>query len=226
MKKSKTLAQVMSENILAMIQENNYVPGDKLPTESELCEQFGAGRNTIREALKILASKNIITIRQGAGSFVSERQGISDDPLGFAMISDRQQLTTDLFQVLIILEPSIAGLAAENATEEDIRQLEEIVIEIEDSIRKKRNYSKLDAKFHCKVAECAHNIVMKNLTPVIESGIIFYSQEFDRSNFGTRFHRTLFEYIRDHRSVDASSEMRYHLLFDKHHYRQENPSAW
>ena len=225
MKKSKTLAQTMSDTILNMIRENGYVPGDKLPTESELCEQLGAGRNTIREALKILASKNIITIRQGAGSFVSERQGLSDDPLGFAMVSNRQQLTEDLFEVLIILEPSIAGLAAQSATEEDIRQLEEIVAKIEDAIRQKQDYSKLDAQFHCKVAESAHNIVMKNLTPVIESGIIFYSKEFDRADSGAHFHRTLFEYIRDHRALDASSEMRYHLLFDKHHYRQKNPSS-
>lgn len=224
MKKKKTLAQSMSEQILTMIQEQNYVPGDKLPTESELCEQFGAGRNTIREALKILASKNIITIRQGAGSFISDRQGISDDPLGFAMVSDRQKLTEDLLQILIILMPSIAGLAAENATEEDIQHLEEILNEVETAIREGKDYYSLDAKFHCAIAECAHNIVMKNLTPVIESGIIFYSNEFDRSNSGTQYHRTLFEYIKNGRSVDATSEMRYHLLFDKHRYRKINPT--
>ena len=222
MRATGTLAQKISDEIIAMIQEGNFVPGDKLPTEPELCSQFGAGRNTIREALKILASKNIVVIRQGAGIFVSDRQGIADDPLGFSMISDRQQLTADLFQVLIILEPSIAGLAAENATKKDLQELEKILLAIEAS-KSRDEYVKLDAKFHCKVAECAHNLVMKNLTPVIESGILFYSHEYDLTGFGTHFHRTLYEYIRDHRCMDAISEMRFHLLFDKHHYRKNAP---
>lgn len=217
-----TLAQKISDQIIAMIQEGNFVPGDKLPTEPELCNQFGAGRNTIREALKILASKNIVVIRQGAGTFISERQGIADDPLGFSMISDHQRLTADLFQVLIILEPSIAGLAAENATQEDIAELRQIVHDIERS-KTREEYVRLDAKFHCKVAESAHNLVMKNLTPIIESGILFYSREYDLTGFGTHFHRTVYEYIRDHRCMDAISEMRFHLLFDKHHYRKNNP---
>ena len=55
--------------------DNHIKAGDKLPTEKELCESTGAGRNTVREALKILASRNVLEIRQGAGTFVSENRG-------------------------------------------------------------------------------------------------------------------------------------------------------
>ena len=114
-----------------------YRAGDKLPTEKELCEKTGAGRNTVREALKILASRNILEIRQGAGTFVSGKQGVADDPLGFSMVEDHVKLTRDLLQVRIMLEPQIAGLAAQRAKEEDIEKLASILREMELVMEKK-----------------------------------------------------------------------------------------
>lgn len=108
---TKTLAEQVADGIMNLIQETPYKAGDKLPTEKELCERTGAGRNTVREALKILASRNVLEIRQGAGTFVSEKQGIPDDPLGFSMVNDHVKLTKDLLQVRIMLEPQIAALA-------------------------------------------------------------------------------------------------------------------
>ena len=93
---TKTLAEQVADGIMNLIQETPYKAGDKLPTEKELCESTGAGRNTVREALKILASRNVLEIRQGAGTFVSEKQGIPDDPLGFSMVNDHVKLTKDL----------------------------------------------------------------------------------------------------------------------------------
>ena len=63
---TKTLAEQVADGIMNLIQETPYKAGDKLPTEKELCESTGAGRNTVREALKILASRNVLEIRQGA----------------------------------------------------------------------------------------------------------------------------------------------------------------
>ena len=128
---TKTLAEQVADGIMNLIQETPYKAGDKLPTEKELCESTGAGRNTVREALKILASRNVLEIRQGAGTFVSEKQGIPDDPLGFSMVNDHVKLTKDLLQVRIMLEPQIAALAAQCAKEHEIRELEEILEEME-----------------------------------------------------------------------------------------------
>ena len=120
----QTLGEKTAEKLLDMIHERGYTAGDKLPTEMELCQLLGAGRNTVREALRILVSRNIVTIRQGAGTFISEKNGIPDDPLGFAMMEDRRKLTRDLLQIRVMLEPPIAALAAQNADEEDIKKLD------------------------------------------------------------------------------------------------------
>ena len=220
---TKTLAEQVADGIMNLIQETPYKAGDKLPTEKELCESTGAGRNTVREALKILASRNVIEIRQGAGTFVSEKQGIPDDPLGFSMVNDHVKLTKDLLQVRIMLEPQIAALAAQCAKEHEIKELEEILEEMEAAMKKREDYSELDTKFHTKIAQCTHNIVMENLLPVIGKGVAVFAKEVAQTEYDRTWisHRKIFCYIRDHKPFEAEMEMQYHLLYNTSRYEEE-----
>lgn len=220
---TKTLAEQVADGIMNLIQEAPYKAGDKLPTEKELCERTGAGRNTVREALKILASRNVLEIRQGAGTFVSEKQGIPDDPLGFSMVNDHVKLTKDLLQVRIMLEPQIAALAAQCAKEHEIRELEEILEEMEAAMKKREDYSELDTKFHTKIAQCTHNIVMENLLPVIGKGVAVFAKEVAQTEYDRTWisHRKIFCYIRDHKPFEAEMEMQYHLLYNTSRYEEE-----
>lgn len=220
---TKTLAEQVADGIMNLIQETPYKAGDKLPTEKELCESTGAGRNTVREALKILASRNVLEIRQGAGTFVSEKQGIPDDPLGFSMVNDHVKLTKDLLQVRIMLEPQIAALAAQCAKEHEIKELEEILEEMEAAMKKREDYSDLDTKFHTKIAQCTHNIVMENLLPVIGKGVAVFAREVAQTEYDRTWisHRKIFCYIRDHKPFEAEMEMQYHLLYNTSRYEEE-----
>ncbi len=220
---TKTLAEQVADGIMNLIQETPYKAGDKLPTEKELCERTGAGRNTVREALKILASRNVLEIRQGAGTFVSEKQGIPDDPLGFSMVNDHVKLTKDLLQVRIMLEPQIAALAAQCAKEHEIKELEEILEEMEAAMKKREDYSELDTKFHTKIAQCTHNIVMENLLPVIGKGVAVFAKEVAQTEYDRTWisHRKIFCYIRDHKPFEAEMEMQYHLLYNTSRYEEE-----
>ena len=220
---TKTLAEQVADGIMNLIQETPYKAGDKLPTEKELCESTGAGRNTVREALKILASRKVLVLRQGAGTFVSEKQGIPDDPLGFSMVNDHVKLTKDLLQVRIMLEPQIAALAAQCAKEHEIRELEEILEEMEAAMKKREDYSELDTKFHTKIAQCTHNIVMENLLPVIGKGVAVFAKEVAQTEYDRTWisHRKIFCYIRDHKPFEAEMEMQYHLLYNTSRYEEE-----
>ncbi len=220
---TKTLAEQVADGIMNLIQETPYKAGDKLPTEKELCESTGAGRNTVREALKILASRNVLEIRQGAGTFVSEKQGIPDDPLGFSMVNDHVKLTKDLLQVRIMLEPQIAALAAQCAKEHEIKELEEILEEMEAAMKKREDYSELDTKFHTKIAQCTHNNVKENLLPVIGKGVAVFAKEVAQTEYDRTWisHRKIFCYIRDHKPFEAEMEMQYHLLYNTSRYEEE-----
>ena len=72
----KSFPQKISEDIIALILEENLQPGDKLPNETILSERLNAGRSSVREAMKLLASRNIVTIRQGSGTYISSSPGM------------------------------------------------------------------------------------------------------------------------------------------------------
>ena len=118
----KSLPQKISEDIISFILEEKLQPGDKLPNETVLSEHLNAGRSSIREAMKLLASRNIVTIRQGSGTYIASSPGVVQDPLGFTFIGDKQKLIHDLLEVRFLLEPSIAAMAAAHADENDIKK--------------------------------------------------------------------------------------------------------
>lgn len=214
----QTLGEKTAQMLLEMIQKEGFGPGDKLPTEAELVESLGVGRNTVREALRILMSRNIVTIRQGSGTFISEKKGVVDDPLGFSMMEDRRRLTEDLIQVRLMLEPQLAALAAQNAAEEDLQKLEQIKEELEDLIRQRK-----DSQFHEQIANCSHNQIMTNLVPVITEGVRMFAVSVQETEYEQTLssHRRIFEAIRDRRGEDAKMEMYFHLMYNSNRYRAE-----
>ena len=219
----QTLGEIACRKLMDMIQEKGYGSGDKLPTEAELVEYLGVGRNTVREALRILMSRNIVTIRQGSGTFISEKNGVADDPLGFSMIDDRRKLTEDLIQVRVMLEPPIAALAAQNAELSEIAELEQILAELEALIEAREDYAEKDSQFHAKIAGCSHNLVMTNLIPVITDGVRVFADSVQETEYEQTLtsHRRIFEAIRDRRPVEAQQAMYFHLMYNENRYKGE-----
>ncbi|MEW4412663.1 FadR/GntR family transcriptional regulator [Clostridium sp. AN503] len=220
---NKTLAEQTAQRLMEEIRRRQYVPGDKLPTETELSESLGVGRNTVREAVRILVSRNVITVRQGAGTFISEKQGVVDDPFGFSLVSDRRKLTKELIQIRTILEPPIAALAAQNAYPHEIERLECILHEIEDLIEQKQPYADKDVEFHVQIGMCTHNDVISNLLPVIGNGISIFASEVREPEYKQTVasHRAIFDAIKNRKGVEAQQAMYFHLLYNENRYAEE-----
>ena len=220
---NRTRTEMAAEELIRLIREKNYVPGDKLPTETELSELLGVGRNTVREALRLLVSRNIVVVRQGSGTFISEKQGVADDPFGLPLAADREKLTRDLMQIRVMLEPPIAALAAQNAREADVQRLEEILEEIEERIARREDYAEVDIRFHEQIANCSHNSVMSNLVPVIGKGITVFAREVETTEYEQTLisHRAIFQAIREGRAVEAQQAMYFHLLYNENRYQEE-----
>ncbi len=168
---SKLLADQAAEQIINLIIDNDGKAGDKIPNEYELAEQLNVSRSTIREAIKALVSRNILEIRRGSGTFISEKGGISDDPLGLMFIKDKLKLATDLLEIRFMIEPKIASLAAANATDEEIREMEVLCDKIEHLILNKEAHMDVDIEFHGLIARSSKNIVIANLIPIINKSI-------------------------------------------------------
>lgn len=168
---SKSLVNITINKILNMIKEKKLKPNDKLPTVDELASAFNVGRSTIREALKVLSAQNIIVIKQGAGTFVSEKEGVSRDPLGLEYISDDINVIFDMVTLRLIFEPEMAAMAAQFATRKDIQDIKYYCEEVEQLVEQGEDYHKADAGFHIAIARASGNGVIHKITQVIHSSI-------------------------------------------------------
>lgn len=102
--------------------------------------------------MKLLASRNIVNIRQGSGTYIANSPGMVADPLGFTFIADKQKLAQDLLEIRFLLEPPIAARAALRATEHDIHKIQTLCQEVEDLLRSGKDHTQKDIEFHTAIA--------------------------------------------------------------------------
>ena len=211
----RPLVERTADAIIKFITSENLTIGDKLPNEYELAKTLDVGRSTIREAVRSLVSRNILEVRQGSGTYVSENTGISEDPLGFAFVEDTLKLTEDLFALRYVLEPEVAMLAAYNRTEEQLEYLEQISREIEEAMESPDGlHFELDIEFHSIIADMSGNIAMGHLIPVINQSITLYNSYYtnDQSKAETlQSHREIVEGIRSENPFQAKYAMQAHI---------------
>src|SRR6476620_471874 len=125
--KNGSSAEEVVTRLRDMIHNGELSPCDRLPPERDLAKMLGVSRPTLRAGIRSLATVGILVSRQGAGTFVSdfeESPTLDSSPL--QMLSALHGFTSDeMFEACLALEMSIAGLAAERATSEDMAQLAE-----------------------------------------------------------------------------------------------------
>jgi GntR family transcriptional regulator, transcriptional repressor for pyruvate dehydrogenase complex len=158
--------RALSEKIIAQISDalvaGELKPGDRLPPERELAEQFGVSRTVIRDAVKTLAGRGILHVKHGAGIFVTTseenaigRLGALSDILLLQGVSLR-----DLFEIRKVLEAEGAEWAARRRNDYHLKRLRGI---LEDAYRNSENLellSERDAQFHVAIAEASQNLVL------------------------------------------------------------------
>lgn len=213
----QSLAQQVANKIESLIKEQRYKTGDKLPNEFELATELTVGRGTIREAIKLLAARNVVVIQRGKGTFVSKTPGITEDPLGLSFISDKKRLSSDLMDVRVMIEPEIAKLAAENATSEEVEQMEKICDEIETLIHANQNHETKDIELHSAIAKSSKNVVVPSLIPIIQTAISLFINLTNRSlkEETIETHRQIVEAIKNKDGEAAKKAMQRHLGYNK-----------
>ena len=121
--KSKMLSQSVADNILSMITiEKRFSVGDKLPNEIELSQELNVSRTTLREAIRILVAYDILEIRRGRGTYVTEKA--LKQPQDFEQLSAIKVNAKDLYEMRLIFEPEAAYLAAVRGTDAEIKRIQ------------------------------------------------------------------------------------------------------
>jgi DNA-binding FadR family transcriptional regulator len=212
-----SLSQTAAQNIIDLIIKGQYQQGDKIPNEMELSQKLEVSRTTVREAIKTLVSQHILEIRRGEGTFVCDKLGIAEDPLGFRFISDKIGLALDLLEIRLILEPHIAEKAAEKATDEEIEDILAQCDRVEQLILRGVSHDEEDILFHTKIARAAKNLVVPNLIPVINQTISILMRVTHRTLRQETIltHRAVAEAIQAHDGQGARNAMIEHIMFNQ-----------
>ncbi|MGI6046759.1 MAG: HTH-type transcriptional regulator LutR [Firmicutes bacterium ADurb.Bin419] len=167
---AQPLSQRIERRIEDLIREKKVLPGQKLPSEFELCQLFSVSRTALREALKRLHARGLVEIKKGSGIYVTQIkiENIIKSLNLFYDLKFDSNLIQQLIEVRRTFEPEIAKLAALNRTDSDINLLEQ---NIDDLIKCDPDNTQLEVdiinRFHMNVAKATNNpIIIISMEPV------------------------------------------------------------
>jgi DNA-binding FadR family transcriptional regulator len=180
--KQNRVFQDVVDQIQEAIVSGKLAPGTRLPAERDLKEMFNTSRGTLREALRVLEQKGLIEIKLGvAGGAIVKR--MDGDPLmeSLALLIQSGEVSLEhLSEFRIKIEGSLAALATERATAEDIQELERLqdsarhCFEIQDW----ENFLKIDEAMHTYLGTMSRNPVFQFVQKSIHDNIHRYYQDY------------------------------------------------
>ena len=150
------LSDQVAEQLAAEIRRGGLAPGDKLPTEARLVEQFGVSRTVVREAVSRLKSLGMVDSRQGSGVFVQASASFA--PLNFEpRHAASQQAVVQMVEVRRALEAEVAALAAQRRSAANMRRNHAAVKALDAAVQRGGDGVREDVQFHRAIADAAGN---------------------------------------------------------------------
>ena len=222
---SKIVRQRLSDQVLERLQERIasgvYRPGQKMPSERELMEEFGVGRPAIREAMQRLNDTGLISVAQGGRSQVNEIEAAtairSMDLVARLLLSDSAEYLEHLKAARILFECGMVDVAARQAGPEDVRALRQLV-EVQRAklnAGAARDYIYADIDFHRHIAEISGNPIFVALSEAMLNWLSTYHVHLLRwtgnEEATLREHSAIIDAIEAGSPEDAKDKMRGHL---------------
>lgn len=218
--KTKKIYEQIVDQIGLLVSEGQLKPGDRLPSERELVEQFQVSRASIREAISALEMMGLIEVRAGEGTYI--RQVNIDSvvaPLAWMLFIEKDT-DLELYEVRKILEVQAVGIAAERVQEDEIRDMYEVMEVMRMDLEIDRLGEEADHYFHYAIARATHNKILIRLMNTISDTMqktlkASRSKLYEDRNSPERLyqeHRSIFEAIKSHNALMAQQLMLNHLV--------------
>lgn len=212
---AQTTEQVVAR-VYELIKEQNLQPGGRLPPERELAKQLGVSRPALRAGLGSLISMGVLQSRQGAGTFIVDGPpALDSEPL--RLLAQLHGFSYDhMFETRSILEVGAAGLAAENATGDQLATMSEEIAEMYAALADPQQFLVHDISFHRAVAAGSGNPTLATLVEMVSA--ILYERRRDTIgrahdfNEALDLHRRIYRAIRSRKPDEAREAMREHII--------------
>ncbi len=224
-----SLSEEIAGQIMSLVSSGDLMPGQKLPSERELCLRFGVGRSSLREALRCLTIVGVLETRVGEGTFLAmNRDKFIGKVLEWRVATERKNVE-NLMKVRLALETETASNAALNTTEDEVRKLEALLAKMKASIGNPEQVAATDIAFHLGIAEASCNELIFDLLTLIrsqlEQGLMKVSAFPGASEIAYNEHVLILNAIRARDPESAKALMRVHIGKALKRYVEVNSSA-
>ena len=219
--KALTKTEMVIENVIHMIADKPYKPGDKLPPEGYFIEAFGVSRVTVREAFSRLSSMGVVSIRQGDGTFVNAVKPFEIKTALLPLLTLSEKSVDDLYDTRICIEQHIIELVIQNKTGQALAVLRQLVLQMEQDMPAAlpEPYSELDRAFHDTLSQfCGNTIIQsiyESLSVLRRQGIRSSNESLRAMQRSQQDHVKMLEAIEKGDVHAARQTMKAHLLYSK-----------
>jgi DNA-binding FadR family transcriptional regulator len=240
--KVRRLSELVENYIRELILKDEVKPGQRLPTEKEISEQFGVSVVTVREALRGLEAFGLIEKRRGkdGGIFKTQSQSDSVKIALHNFLTSRHLLASHIAEVRKMIEPPTAEIAASRITSRQIKALEKNVVHCENMIEKtghafsEKEFLDIDTKivdFHRLIAEATHNPILILIVDYAMDSVLSIKRS--RLTIDVEFsikmvvgHRSIVNHIKDHDIEGVGIAMAKHLQDIEDYFAQCGKPKW
>lgn len=216
--KKESVVQSVINRLTDAMRNKELRPGDRIPPEPELAETLGVARSSVREAIKILTYLGVLESKRSEGTFVCD--GYSEsmiDPMVYGIILNQDSFE-NLMELREMTEAGMMKLAIEHHDAEEIQELEDIIREMEKTVREDENcverFFEVDNRFHDKVAEMGKNPmadkvnrVVRTLTHTVRYDTVAHMINDGKSEELIDAHRQLLKAIAEGNNHDLSEKV-------------------
>lgn len=197
-----------------MLRQGRLSQGDRLPPERELAAHFKVARSSLRQALKVLEILGVITQRVGDGSYLnSDAAALLSVPLEFLFLLDDTSVE-DLTELRLLMEPGLAALAAQRATDDDLQMLHCSIRDLENSGSDKLKLVSSDLLFHRAIFRASKNRTAENLFHNVHRAMakmMLVTSQLVELEHTLAFHKPILRAIEQGEGDKAARLMREHL---------------
>jgi len=170
LKRAPRLTDEVARTISESIKNGHYKPGERLPTENELCEAYGVSRPVLREAISQLKFEGLVIPQQGRGVFVSDTGFKSSLRLDVPNFEDQQEVLK-ILELLLAVEVYYTGLAAERRSKQQLTSIRKALDKLIKAISTGELGSEEDLSFHAEIVKSTNNSYFVSLATFLEDNV-------------------------------------------------------
>ncbi|WP_077532697.1 FadR/GntR family transcriptional regulator [Massiliimalia massiliensis] len=199
-KEKEKVSHLVLNSLKEALVRGQLEPGDRLPSMAELASDMGVGVSSVREAIKMLEALDVLKTKQGEGTFVNSDFGSGVINAFSLQLILLPRSVKELVEFRRMYETAYTMLAMEQATEKDLKIIENIVTDLENEIQYREPSSEDELRFHRAVLDCTHNIYViktgEGLLELFQSTIPKIGKVLNKYNIA-QDHRQIYEALKN-----------------------------